>query len=318
MITYKDLNLKDYSDPIQKWISKNITLMDSLLSIHNNRDMLHWLPVYNEISGNSATLPILEDGYLCNSKTFNFPMLKDQLMAFHPWRKGPFKVDGITIETEWRSDYKWNRLQPFLPSLKNTDILDIGSGNGYHCFRMALDGARSVIGIDPFILNVLQFHVLKKFFQMDNITVLPLGIEDIPLNMQVFNLVFSMGVLYHRKSPFDHLIHIKSLLKTGGTAVIETLIIEGPEGMTLVPQDRYAKMRNVWFLPTPETMLQWMKRCGFRNPRCVDITKTTLAEQRPTEWMTFESLPEFIDNEDSTKTIEGYPAPLRGIFIGEV
>ncbi len=317
MINHNYIDLTQYPEVIGNWISDSIPLMDSRLDPQNNRDMNYWLSVLDKIPDNNVAVPTIENGYLCSHSNSTEPLLKDLLMEFRPWRKGPFNLQDVIVETEWRSDFKWNRLKPHLSGMKDAHILDIGCGNGYHCCRMALEGARTVTGIDSFALNVIQFHVLKKFFKLDNVSILPIGIEEIPLNMQVFDFVFSMGVLYHRRSPFDHLIHIKSLLKPGKRAIIETLVVEGSEGMALVPEDRYAKMRNVWFIPSQDTMIQWMKRCGYKNCKCVDITATTLAEQRPTEWMTFESLPDFLDKDDLSKTIEGYPAPARAIFIGE-
>ena len=47
----------------------------------------------------------------------------------------------------------------------------------------------------------------------------------------------------------------------------------------------------------------------------MDINKTTVEEQRSTDWMTFESLADFLDPNDANKNVEGHPAPLRDIFI---
>ena len=127
-----------------------------------------------------------------------------------------------------------------------------------------------------------------------------------------------MGVLYHRRSPMDHLRELKATLRPGGQLVLETLIIEGGLGECLVPEGRYAMMNNVWFLPSATTLISWLKKCGFVNPRVVDITKTTLEEQRTTDWMTFHSLSDFLDPNDDTKTVEGHPAPLRGVFLAEM
>ena len=35
--------------------------------------------------------------------------LEAVLKTFHPWRKGPYHLHGIHIDTEWRSDWKWDR-----------------------------------------------------------------------------------------------------------------------------------------------------------------------------------------------------------------
>ena len=243
--------------------------------------------------------------------------IEDKLKQLLPWRKGPYSIFGIDIDTEWRSDLKWDRIKEHIQPLAHRSILDVGSGNGYFCWRMRLDGAKLVIGIDPFMLNVMQFQMIQSFTEEERILLLPIGIEEMPEEKRFFDTIFSMGVLYHRRSPLDHLYQLKGLLRKGGELVLETLIIEGKEGEVLVPEGRYGKMRNVWFIPTPGSMLRWLQRCGFRNSRLLDVTPTTGREQRPTPWMLFESLPDFLDKDDPSKTIEGYPAPVRAVFLAE-
>jgi tRNA (mo5U34)-methyltransferase len=242
--------------------------------------------------------------------------LKQQLQAFSPWRKGPYDLFGIFIDTEWRSDWKWQRLEHHIAPLHNRLVLDVGCGNGYHCFRMLGAGAKRVIGIDPMLLNVMQFQLIKKFYNNNApIDVLPLGIEALPQNLRCFDSVFSMGVLYHRRSPIDHLFELRDCLKSGGELILETLVIDGKLGDTLLPEDRYAQMRNVWFLPSCDTLISWLNRCGFKNTHVVDITTTTTQEQRTTDWMRFHSLKEFLNSENPTLTCEGLPAPKRAIII---
>ena len=244
--------------------------------------------------------------------------LQATLMGLHPWRKGPFNLFGMHLNTEWRSDWKWDRVLPHLDSLENRLVLDVGCGNGYHCWRMLGAGAQRVVGIDPSVKFVFQFQAIKNFAGRDlPVDVLPLGIEHMPERLAAFDTVFSMGILYHRHSPMTHLRELKELLRPGGQLVLETLVIEGPEGMVLVPEGRYAKMPNVWFLPSPDTLISWMRKNGFKNPRMVDINTTSIQEQRSTDWMTFESLEDFLDPEDHSKTIEGHPAPVRAVFLAE-
>jgi tRNA (mo5U34)-methyltransferase len=240
--------------------------------------------------------------------------LAEQLQAFHPWRKGPYSLFGVDIDTEWHSDWKWDRVLPHIKPLTGRKVLDIGCGNGYHGWRMLGEGAELVLGIDPTLLSVMQFHVVQHYLGDKNHFVLPLGIEDIPANLACFDTVFSMGVFYHRRSPLDHLIELRDCLCPGGELVLETLIVEGDEGTVFMPEGRYAKMRNVWFLPSIATMTLWLRRCGFRDIACVDTNRTSTDEQRKTDWMKFESLVDFLDPQDHTKTIEGHPAPLRAIF----
>ncbi|NBV75626.1 MAG: tRNA 5-methoxyuridine(34)/uridine 5-oxyacetic acid(34) synthase CmoB [Methylococcaceae bacterium] len=244
--------------------------------------------------------------------------IRNELMKLHPWRKGPFSLFGIDLDTEWRSDWKWERLQNQITSLENRLVLDVGCGNGYHAWRMLGAGARAVIGIDPTLLSVLQFEAIKKLHGAAPIYVLPLAIEEFPLNNQLFDTVFSMGVLYHRRSPIDHLLELKSCLRPGGQLILETLVIEGDEHSLLMPEDRYAQMRNVWFLPSPELLMLWLRRCGFKSIQLVDVSKTTTQEQRSTEWMRFHSLQNYLDPDDQNLTCEGLPAPSRAIVIAEV
>lgn len=240
--------------------------------------------------------------------------LKQQLQAFHPWRKGPYSLFGVEIDTEWRSDWKWDRVLPHIQPLAGRRVLDIGCGNGYHGWRMLGEGASLVLGIDPTLLSVIQFQVMQRYLGDRNHYVLPLGIEDIPADLACFDTVFSMGVLYHRRSPLDHLFELRGCLRPGGELVLETLVVEGGEGTVFMPAGRYAKMRNVWFLPSIASVLLWLRRCGFREIACVDTNRTSIEEQRGTEWMRFESLADFLDPKDHMKTIEGHPAPLRAVF----
>jgi tRNA (mo5U34)-methyltransferase len=241
--------------------------------------------------------------------------LEHHLKALHPWRKGPYNIFGIKIDTEWRSDWKWNRLKNHIAPLKHRLVLDVGCGNGYHCWRMLGAGAKMVIGIDPFLLNVMQFQVIKKLHGEASVYVLPLGIEELPYGLKAFDTVFSMGVLYHRRSPIDHLLELRDCLQAGGELVLETLVIDGGLGEVLLPEGRYAKMRNVWFLPSCETLMSWLRRCGFKNIRLIDVTPTSIEEQRSTEWMHYHSLKDFLSAENPRLTYEGLPAPKRAIII---
>jgi tRNA (mo5U34)-methyltransferase len=244
--------------------------------------------------------------------------LEDALRGLHPWRKGPFRLFDIEIDTEWRSDWKWDRVQPHLDTLTGKRVLDIGCGSGYHAWRMLGAGASEVIGIEPTPLFVLQFWALQRYIQAHGISVLPLGIEHIPPQLRAFDTVFSMGLLYHRRSPFDHLVQLRDCLTDTGELVLETLVVEGDENTVFVPPGRYARMGNVWCIPSPEALSKWLKKVGFKEVSIVDITVTTVDEQRQTSWMQFHSLSHFLDPNDPSKTIEGHPAPMRAILIAKL
>ena len=243
--------------------------------------------------------------------------MTDTLMHLHPWRKGPFNLFGTLIDTEWRSDLKWQRLLPHIQSLQDKMVLDVGCGSGYHCFRMRGAGAKFVLGIEPSPKFILQFDVFKRYAPAEPVYLLPLISEDMPDHMQSFDTVFSMGVLYHRKSPIEHLEELKGALKKGGELVLETLVVDGDETTCLVPGERYAQMRNVWFLPSAAMLAKWLDRLGFSNIRIADINQTASEEQRATDWMHFHSLENFLHADDHNLTVEGYPAPKRAILIAE-
>ncbi|PWQ98008.1 tRNA 5-methoxyuridine(34)/uridine 5-oxyacetic acid(34) synthase CmoB [Leucothrix arctica] len=247
--------------------------------------------------------------------------LEQQLRTIIPWRKGPYELFGIHVNTEWRSDFKWQRIQPHLSPLKGRTVLDVGCGNGYHMWRMLGEGADLVIGADPSQFFVAQFRAIKQYAgEKLPIHLLPMKSEQLPAFTREykgvgFDTVFSMGVLYHRASPVEHFKELRSFLRRGGELVLETLVIEGDVQTTLIPKDRYAKMRNVWFVASTAFLIRLLERVGFVNCRVVDECVTSLEEQRATDWMNFESLEDFLDPDDHSKTIEGYPAPRRATII---
>ena len=241
--------------------------------------------------------------------------LHEALMGLHPWRKGPFSVAGIDIDTEWRSDFKWDRLKDKIQSLDGRRVLDVGCGSGYHCWRMAAAGAELVVGIDPTPLFVMQYWAMQKYLQNPNVWVVPMRMEALPEKLKTFDTVFSMGILYHRRSPFDHLQELRDALVSGGQLVLETLVIEGDDGEVLVPEGRYSKMGNVWFIPSVPTLCSWLAKMKFSDIEVIDISTTTAEEQHATDWMTFHSLTDFLDPNDSTKTAEGHPAPRRVVVV---
>lgn len=249
-------------------------------------------------------------------------LLREALQVMHPWRKGPYRLHGVFVDTEWRSDWKWDRLAPHIASLDGRRVLDVGCGNGYYCWRMLGAGAELVVGIDPTALFYAQFHAIARLFaaadtlgRVERVLHLPLGIESVPASLSAFDTTFSMGILYHRRSPIDHLVELRETLRPGGELVLETLVVEGNEQTVLVPRGRYAKMRNVWFIPSAQALQLWLQRAGFSNVRTLGITPTTSQEQRSTEWMRFESLTDFLDPADTSITVEGYPAPRRAVVL---
>lgn len=281
-------------------------------------DVLRWQTAVNKLPAvKNAKLQI--HGNYVGVKGHDFSQdnaVITKLKALMPWRKGPFSFFGIDINTEWNSALKWQRMLSLDLDFTDKNILDIGCGNGFFMWQMLNQGSKSIIGVDPSWLFYWQFMLFQRYVKSDKLCFLPLGIEDLP-PQSVFDMVLSMGILYHRKSPLDHLFDLKALLKTNGILLLETIVLPGAESTLLTPKDRYAGMRNVWMVPSKQVLLGWLEKTGFTVKKVSALTKTTLNEQRQSEWMQFHSLNQFLDEDNNEKTIEGHPAPYRLMVVAE-
>ena len=240
--------------------------------------------------------------------------IRESLLQLAPWRKGPFDIAGTHIDAEWRSDLKWARLRDSIAPLNGRNVLDVGCGNGYYALQMRQSGAQKIIGVDPTLLYAMQFLAVNIFAKETGIFVLPLRLHELPLPARKFDSTFSMGVLYHQRSPLDHLRQLRQTLRPNGQLVLETIYLPGDDAYAATPEGRYARMRNVWLLPTIKELSTWMVRSGYTDIEVIDTSMTTVDEQRSTEWMTFESLREALDPNDPTRTVEGWPAPHRVVI----
>jgi tRNA (mo5U34)-methyltransferase len=225
-----------------------------------------------------------------------------------PWRKGPFRIGKTFIDSEWQSFIKYNLLEKHI-NLENKIVADVGCNNGYYMFRMLSQNPKKVVGFDPMALFKLQFDFINHFVKSEKLHYELLGVEHLPLYEHKFDTIFCLGVLYHRSDPVTMLKQLKASLNQGGEAIIDTFIIESNEEIALCP-NRYAKMRNVYFIPSIPTLKNWAEIAKFKEFEVLEIKPTDLNEQRKTDWIEGESLNNFL-NEDGSKTIEGYPPPIR-------
>lgn len=237
--------------------------------------------------------------------------LQQILQTFIPWRKGPFEIFGIPIDAEWKSDLKWERVLPFLEPLQGKTVADIGCNNGYYMFRMAVQKPEMVIGFDPTVRHWYTFQFLQQFAQLPQLHFELLGIEHMGLFPKFFDTVFCMGILYHHPDPIGMLRKIRSAMKVGGQLIVESTGIPGEGSLALFPEKRYAKVPGTWFVPTQSCLIYWLQRAGFREVELFYAKKLTTEEQRRTAWAPYESLEDFLDPEDPSLTVEGYPAPWR-------
>lgn len=277
-------------------------------------DLQKWLKVLYELPRIKGVEycggHIVQTSSTSDISRFNHAKLVLAVQTLVPWRKGPFSFFGIDIESEWRSDYKWSRVKDHL-DLHSKRILDVGSGNGYFGYRMLEAGANSVTGLDSSLLAVMQNALINHYAQQANVVV-PVRFESGTWN-QTYDTVFSMGVLYHQRDQDSHLRELSRSLRLGGTLVVESIVADTP----IYPNGRYARMRNVWCIPSVGSIILALTEIGFVDVRVVSVTTTTSAEQRRTRHMPFDSLSDALSATDRSLTVEGYPAPKRAVILAE-
>lgn len=303
------------------WLSRLRSLTESRLRAPRHGDWPRWLEAIAALPDVGAASVHLEQACVGARSA---PSLSDQeqsrlraaLMRLHPWRKGPFCLHGVTIDAEWRSDWKWARAARALGDvLEDALVLDVGCGNGYYGYRALGAGARLVLGIDPGLRFIAQFLAVNHFLRSERLAVLPLADDDLQHLGAGVDLLLSMGVLYHRRDPLQHLRTLRQLLRPGGRLLLETLVLEAAADTALEPPGRYAQMRNVFAIPSISRLQRWLDESGFSQVELVDLTPTTSAEQRCTAWMRFQSLADFLAPDDPSRTVEGHPAPVRAMLL---
>ncbi len=316
-LDYQNFYQADHDADLKIWLNSIAPIVGAQSSPERHGHFGKWLnalyslPQYsaNSIELNKDTVTAVSGGNKDETA------IKSALMELVPWRKGPFQIDDIFIDSEWRSNLKWNRIKDHISPLTGRNVLDVGCGNGYYGYRMLGAGAKTVVGVDPGELFCTQFAAINHFIKATRFTVLPLTGEMVFDHPYLFDTVFSMGVISHRREPQQHLKGLLSCLRAGGELVLETLVLQSNDSVALIPEDRYANMRNVWQLPSVSLLEEFLLQAGFCDIKCIDLCKTTSEEQRSTEWMPSYSLANALDPDDKTKTVEGYPAPIRCVFI---
>lgn len=239
---------------------------------------------------------------------------KDEILTItkklKPWRKGPFKIDDLFIDTEWQSFIKFNILKPFMNEISQKCVADIGCNNGYYMFKMLEFNPAKLIGFDPSIKYRLQFELINALAKTP-IKYELLGVEDLPNYGLKFDVIFCLGVIYHRSDPIKMLKDLKAGLNKNGVVFLDTMYIEDEREIALVPNKTYSKIPNIYFVPSISALKNWCERAGFKEFEVLATKKTDENEQRKTEWIDSFSLENFLDPKDKNLTIEGYEAPKR-------
>ncbi|MDC0932914.1 tRNA 5-methoxyuridine(34)/uridine 5-oxyacetic acid(34) synthase CmoB [Arcobacteraceae bacterium] len=295
------MNIANIREERAKWLEwKNIIPMrNALKNIQTiNTDNLNisyndWVTVGDESDISEEQLTLLEEN----------------VKALIPWRKGPFSLCGLNIDSEWQSNLKYNLLKKHF-NIKDKIVADVGCNNGYYMFRMLEEQPKRLVGFDPSAIFKTQFDVVNHFVKSD-IKYELLGVEHLEFYEHKFDMIFMLGVLYHRSDPIASLKSLNRALNKNGEIIVDSFMIDGEEEVALCPESRYAMIPNVYFLPTVNCFKNWLKRAGFTDIELIEITTTDDKEQRVTPWTFGKSLDDFRDPSDSSKTIEGYPAPKR-------
>ena len=292
------MNLDTLREERQKWLTwKNI---------RPYQEAIKALPAYSNVQvmlGDRVELQIE------NLSEEEAEQIKQTALLMKPWRKGPFQINELFIDSEWQSQIKYNLLEPHF-NLKDKIVGDIGCNNGYYLFRMLSQEPKKLIGFDPSAIYYSQFQFLNHFIKSDIIYEL-LGVEHVEFYEYKFDTLFCLGVLYHRSDPVAMLKSLFKGLNKGGELILDTFMIDGEEEICLTPKDRYSKIPNIYFVPTVNALKNWCYRAGFETVEVLETMKTEVNEQRKTEWIDTQSLEDFLDPNDPTKTVEGYPAPKR-------
>ncbi len=295
------MNLDEIRDERKKWFEwKNIKPMVQALENIRKIDTSHM-----DIK--------LQDWVTAGDKDSldkeEFKTLEDNAKVLIPWRKGPFSLAGLDIDSEWQSNKKYNLLRPYF-NLKDKIVADVGCNNGYYMFRMLEDKPKRLVGFDPAPHFNIQFDIVNHFVKSD-IRFELLGVEHLEFYEHKFDFIFMLGVLYHRSDPISSLKSLYRALNPGGEIIVDSFMIDGEEEVCLTPFERYAKIPNIYFIPTVNCFKNWLNRAGFTDIELIEITTTDNTEQRVTPWTFEQSLDHFLDPNDPSQTVEGYPAPKR-------
>lgn len=241
--------------------------------------------------------------------------IEADLLRFRPWRKGPFSFPDFHIDSEWRSEKKLDCLRAVLKHLKDKRILDLGGNNGFYLYKLLNEEPRWAMNWDPAWPALLQGIRLKHLLtKSESVIHLPFGFNELGAIQGKVDVLLLMGIVYHHRNPLEILDLCRQALAPGGKLIVESQAIDIPESMALFPQKKYAGAGGMWFVPSPSCLENWLRRSGFNHVREFHRHPLDTNIQRATQWCEHSSLEIGLDPNNSAKTVEGYPAPLRVFF----
>jgi tRNA (mo5U34)-methyltransferase len=125
--------------------------------------------------------------------------------------------------------FKWREIAPHLPAdLRGARALDIGCNAGFYSFELARRGAQVLaVDIDEHYLRQARWAA-GELGLSEQIELRRVGVYELAaLDVEPFDVVLFLGVLYHLRHPLLALEIVAAL--TRGSLVVQTLTMPGEE-----------------------------------------------------------------------------------------
>ena len=291
---------------------------------HLLRRSKHWREVQRELrracddsSLRASSLSLEGDAITAVlSQEADYNLLTQVCESLISWRTGPYHLGGFNLDAEWLSYKKWGRVAPLLPRRSGMRIADVGCSNGYFLYKLSTLSPEIAVGFDPIERCWLQFALLQSILRVPNLACLPMGLLTLNAFPKFFDLIVCMGVIYHQRDQALAVRRLHEATKVGGQVLLESLVVPTEEPLTITPPDRYAKMRNAWTIPSAAYLGTLFEQAGFKDISVHSFGPLSIQEQRQTQLAPFESLADFLDPNDPSRTVEGHPAPHTAVAIG--
>ena len=245
-------------------------------------------------------------------------------------QKGPFRIDGVFIDSHWNSHAKWQVLQPILEQHlhilhhRKLKLADVGANNGYYLFRLIhwlesinagwISSDRHCLAIDPVQDFEDQFRFLHSLLSHYPVEFRRAGWQSLgPPASSAFDMILCMGVLYHHTDPFEMLRRLHAALRKGGCLILETMVVESRGDKVpyaLLPKGRYAGASGIWLVPDLIALEAMMHRTGWHKVQICHVRDAFDEQKRMNEFPSYREMLN-LENIENPLTIEGLPAHRR-------
>ncbi|MEI2273820.1 class I SAM-dependent methyltransferase [Sphingobacterium sp. ML3W] len=197
---------------------------------------------------------------------------------------------------------EWHEFQKLLPNLKNSTVLDLGCGYGWHCRYVIENGAKSVIGVD---LSEKMLEKANEINKLEGIEYQRNAIEELTFRSGQFNLVIS-SLAFHYIKDFDMLCrNIYNWLQPGGKFLFS---IEHPVFTAQGNQDWiYNKDGDKLYWPVDNYFLMGARETTFLGNTVLKYHRTITSYLRSIVQSGFK-INACVEPEPSTEMLENFPA----------